>query len=546
MATVPPGSDSSGLVEIMLDNQPVRLAPGTTMLQHLQHQGLIDPGQPNPVVLVSVNGRRASLHEAVHGEEHVRLIRLRDRKTHPTLQRTIIFIMAVAAEDLFPDRQLCVQFSYAGGVYCELLGGHPLSPDQIRALEERMHDLVSADLSLTPQHFGLRALLKMLQRNGKTDRFISAKYLRRESLLLNRMEGFDHLFYGRQLPSTGYVRAFRLVPDSPGFVLLSGLKGDPESLPSFAPQPKLLETQREYSDWARQIGVQDVGHMNEYIVDGRTSELVQIGEARHSRFFVEASKQVAAMPDDGKLILLAGPSSSGKTSSAKRLMVQLRVLGLRPYALSLDNYFVDREDTPRDAEGDYDFENLSALKVDLFNEHLRALLRGEAVHLPRYDFHSGTSSFSDTPTRLEVGQPLLVEGIHALNPRLSAAIDDDHKLRIYVSALCHMNIDNFSYIKTTDTRLFRRIVRDAQFRGYSASETLARWPKVRRGEEQLRVGAGPDRYAQPDPAHGRGSGAADVVAQGIHRGQRLRLLTLDLVFSGMIRTQGAPTKITIF
>ena len=486
MATVPPGPgpDPAGLVEILLDNQPVQLTPGTTMLQHLQHKGQIDPGQQNPVVLMSVNGRRASLHEAVHGEERVRLIRLKDREAHPTLQRTIIFIMAVAAEDLFPDRQLRVQFSYAGGFYCELLGGHPLSPDQIRALEERMRDLVAADLSLVPQRFGLRALLKMLQRDGKTDRFISAKYLRRESLLLNRMDGFDHLFYGRQLPSTGYARAFRLVPDSPGFVLLSSLKKDPEALPVFAPQPKLLKTQRAYSDWIRQIGVQDVGHMNEYIVDGRTSELVQIGEARHSRFFVEASEQVAAMPADGKLILLAGPSSSGKTSSAKRLMVQLRVLGLRPFALSLDNYFVDRDDTPLDEEGDYDFESLGALKVDLFNEHLGALLRGEAVHLPRYDFHSGTSALSATPTRLEQGQPLLVEGIHALNPRLSEAVDNDHKLRIYVSALCHMNIDNFSYIKTTDTRLFRRIVRDAQFRGYSASQTLARWPKVRHGEEK--------------------------------------------------------------
>jgi len=484
MATVPPGPDPAGFVEILLDNQSVRITPGTTMLQHLQHKGQIDPAQKNPVVMMSVNGRRASLHEAVYGEERVRLIRLRDREAHPTRQRTVVFIMAVAAEDLFPDRRLRVQFSYGGGVYCELLGGHPLSPEQIRALEERMRDLVSADLSLVPQRFGLRALLKMLQRDGKTDHFISAKYLRRESLLLNRMDGFDHLFYGRQLPSTGFVRAFRLVPESPGFVLLSNLKKDPETLPVFAPQPRLLQTQLEYSDWIRRIGVQDVGHMNEYIVEGRTSELIQIGEARHSRFFVEASEQVAAMPGDGKLILLAGPSSSGKTSSAKRLMVQLRVLGLRPFALSLDNYFVDREETPLDKEGDFDFESLGALKVDLFNEHLKALLAGEAVHLPRYDFHTGTSILSPSSTRLEQGQPLLVEGIHALNPRLSEAIDDDHKLRIYVSALCHMNIDNFSYIKTTDTRLFRRIVRDAQFRGYSASATLARWPKVRHGEEK--------------------------------------------------------------
>lgn len=471
-------------VEILLDSQKLPFTPGTTMLHYLQQKGQIDPKHRNPIVLMSVNGRRASLHEVVHGEERIRLIRLKDREAHPTIQRTVSFIMAVAARDILPDQQLRVQFSYAGGVYCELLNGDPLDPAQVQALEDRMRELVAEDLNLVPQRFGLRALLKMLQRQGSTDSFTSAKYLRRDSLQLYRMEGLDHLYFGRQLPSTGYVRSFRLIPERNGFVLLTNVRHQPEVLPEFTPQPRLLETMRDYSVWSRLIGIQDVGRMNEYIVNGQTSDLVQISEARHSRFFVEASEQVAALPADGKLILLAGPSSSGKTSSAKRLTVQLRVLGMRPFALSLDNYFVDREDTPRDEEGDYDFESITALKVDLFNENLKALLAGEAVHLPRYDFHSGTSRISETATRLEKGQPLLVEGIHALNPLLSQAIADRNKLRIYVSALCHMNIDNFSYIKTTDTRLFRRIVRDAQFRGYSAGETLARWPKVRAGEEK--------------------------------------------------------------
>jgi uridine kinase len=473
-----------GKVEIQLDNQPVMITPGTTMLQYLQQKGQIDPGLQNPIVIMSVNGRKASLHEAVHGDEHVRLIRLKDAEANTTIQRTVLFVMAVAAEDLFPDHRMRVDFSYGGGVYCELLGEEPLSTEQIRDLEARMAELIAMDLPLTPQRFGLRALLKMFQRDGKHQRFTSAKYLRRDTLTLFRMNGFDELYYGRQLPSTGYVRVFRLVPEAPGFVLLSNVKNEPENIPTYVPQSKLLATLREYSTWSDRLGVQDAGHLNEYIVDGNTSDLVQISEARHSRFFVETARQVANMPSAGRLILLAGPSSSGKTSSAKRLAIQLRELGFRPFALSLDNYFVDREDTPRDEEGDYDYESIGALKVDLFNDHLKALMAGEPVQLPRYNFHTGMGSISYEPTVLEKGQPLLVEGIHALNPKLTPAISNSQKLLIYVSALCHMNIDNFSYIKTTDTRLFRRIVRDAQFRGYTASETLARWPKVRLGEEK--------------------------------------------------------------
>jgi uridine kinase len=231
------------------------------------------------------------------------------------------------------------------------------------------------------------------------------------------------------------------------------------------------------------IGVPDTGHLNQHIVDGRTGELIQVAEARHNQFFVEAAQRVAGLPQRGRLVLLAGPSSSGKTSSAKRLMVQLRVLGLKPFALSLDNYFVDREATPRGPDGDFDFEALGALKIDLFNQHLEELLAGREVHLPEFDFRSGTGRESATATRLAAGQPLIVEGIHALNPALTASVAAEDKLQIYVSALSHLNIDSHSYIKTTHSRLFRRIVRDAQYRGYTASQTLARWPKVRQGEE---------------------------------------------------------------
>ncbi len=468
---------------VTIDNRTVEIAPGTTLRQYLADQNLLDRHEDNPIAIASINGRRVSLAEPLFGDDRVRLIRLRETEAHTTIQRTLLFVLNVAVDELFPGARIKVDFSYGSGTYCALADKTPLDAAQIATVEKRMYQLVDLDLALTPQRFGLRALQKMYQRLGDEENLTTARYIRRDTLNLSRMEGHDQLYYGRQLPSTGYLRAFKLLPEAPGFVLLSNVKGEPAQIPEFLPQPKLLQTLREYTDWSENIQVNTTGRVNEYIVEGRTSELIQISEARHTKFFVEAAQQIADMSDQGRLVLLAGPSSSGKTSSAKRLSVQLRVLGYRPFALSLDDYFVDREDTPRSADGDYDYEALGALKVDLFNEHLKALMAGEEVHLPRFNFRTGKAEEATTPTRLRRGDPLLVEGIHALNPLLTPAIPDHEKTRIYVSALCHLNIDNISYIKTTHSRLYRRIVRDAQFRGYTASDTLARWPKVRQGEE---------------------------------------------------------------
>lgn len=470
-------------IRVELDGTMVETTAGTSVQQLLQRTAPGRLGGHDPVVLASVNGRRVSLAEPLTGDERVRTLRSSHPLARTTVQRTVIFLLAAAAEDLFPGRELWVNFSYGGGVYAELKRDEPLSADEIAALERRMGEIRDEDLALVPQRLGMRAVLKIYERRGERRNHRAARYLRRESLTLYRMQGRDQLFYGRQLPSTGKVGAFRLVPESPGFVLLIDTLGGGPGLPAYKPQPKLLQTLRDYSRWGEQLDLADTGSLNEWIVQGRTPELIQIAEARHAHFFVNAAIHVGDLPEEGRLVLVAGPSSSGKTSSAKRLMVQLRVLGLQPFALSLDDYFVDREDTPRGPDGDYDFESLDALKVDLFNEHLQALMAGEPVHLPKFDFVSGRGVPATQPTRVRRGQPLIVEGIHALNPALTPGIPARDKLLIYVSALCHMNITNLSFIRTSHTRLFRRIVRDAQFRGYTAAETLARWPKVRHGED---------------------------------------------------------------
>lgn len=471
------------MIAVEVDGKKIEMPSGSTVMQYLEQAHPSWLQGDNPVALASVNGRRTPLAEPLSGDERVRLIRVRDPQAQSTIQRTVQFLAAVAAEQLFPEHPLYFHFSYDSGMYCELERAEPLSAEDLSHLEGRMRDLIAQDLPLTPQRFGLRALLKILRRRGDERAWRAAKYLRRETLVMYSMEGAQLMYYGRQLPSTGYIKAFRLLPESPGFVLLTNEKGRPDVVPAFTSQPKLLETLREYAHWIDLIDVPDTGRLNEHIVEGRTGELIQVAEARHNQFFVEAARRVADLPADGRLVLLAGPSSSGKTSSAMRLMVQLRVLGMRPFALSLDNYFVDRDATPRGPDGDFDFEALGALKVDLFNEHLVELLAGREVKLPEFDFRSGLGREAATPTRLAAGQPLIVEGIHALNPALTTAVPDAGKLKIYVSALSHLNIDSHSYIKTTHSRLFRRIVRDARYRGYTASQTLARWPKVRLGEE---------------------------------------------------------------
>ena len=416
------------LIAIELDGRRIEMPSGTTVLQYLEQAHPTWLQGDNPVALASINGRRTPLAETLSGDERVRLIRLRDPQAQSTIQRTVQFLAAVAAEQLFPEHPLYFHFSYDSGMYCELERPEPLSDEEIARLESRMRDLVAQDLPLTPQRFGLRALLKIFRRQGDERAMRAAKYLRRDTLVMYSMEGAQLMYYGRQLPSTRYVKAFRLVPETPGFVMLANEKGQPDVVPAFHRQPKLLETLREDARWVDMIGVPDTGRLNEEIVEGRTGELIQVAEARHNQFFVETARRVADLPAAGRLVLLAGPSSSGKTSSAKRLMVQLRVLGLRPFALSLDNYFVDREATPRGPDGDYDFEALGALKIDLFNQHLEALMAGRDVHLPEFDFRSGCGRESATTTRLAPGQPLIVEGIHALNPALTPAIPAGDKL----------------------------------------------------------------------------------------------------------------------
>ena len=474
----------NGTVPAIIEGREISTLPGTPLAEALANHDLLGEANGDPVVLGVINGQRTSLHEPLWGDETIGLMRLSHPKTQSTLVRTLAAVLAMACDDLHPDNPVVVDFSYGEGMYCRLRRGTGVTAAELAGLEERMREIIAEDRPLTPRVYGQRTLIRMLRDTARSYSRLAARHVVTGSGDYCRAEGSRLLFQGLHLPSTGLIRAFALELEPPGFVLLPSVPGHPDEVGAHRDQPKLLETLRAHSLWTTGQGLADLGSINRMVEQGRTKSLIRICEARHDRDVVEIAARVAALPEDGRLVLIAGPSSSGKTSFAKRLALQLRVLGLRPFALSMDDYFVDRAATPRDAGGDYDYESLEALRLDRLDADLVGLLAGRETRLARYDFATGAAGERDEPTRLERGAPLLVEGIHALNPAVAASIDRAHSLRIYVSALTHTNIDDITYMPTRLTRLYRRIVRDAQFRGYTAGETLQRWRSVREGERR--------------------------------------------------------------
>ena len=474
---------NDGTVEVTVEGRKVFTIPGSPLNEVLANHDLGADGNGDPVVIGVVNGQRTSLYEPLWGGEAVGLMHLSHPKTHSTTVRTLCSVLAMACDEIFPDHSLIIGFSYGGGMFCRLRRSTKVTAAELAAVEERMREIVARDLVFTPRVYGQRTLIRMLRDSTREYSRLAARHVMDGSATFYRLEGCRLLFQGLHLPSTGLLRSFALRREPPGFVLLPSRAGDPDAPAGHQSQPKLLSAMIDYADWTEHQGLADLGSINQLVEQGRTKELVAICETRHEQAIVDIAGRVADLPARGRLVLIAGPSSSGKTSFAKRLDLQLRAKRLHPFALSLDDYFVDRADTPRDEGGNYDYETLEALHLDLLNEHLADLLAGREVRLPRYDFVTGTSTFAETPTRLEPGAPLLVEGIHALNPAVAAGVERSQCLRVYVSALCHTNIDDITYMPTRLTRLYRRSVRDAQFRGYTASATLQRWRSVREGEQ---------------------------------------------------------------
>lgn len=401
--------------------------------------------------------------------------------------RSLSFVLIRAVRELFPGSAVTIEHSLAKGLYGEIHhgDGRALSGEDVERIRARMAEIIARDEPIEKSEIPTAEAVALFERDGQEDKVRLLKYRTTPKLKVYHCGGIPDYFYGYTVPRTGYLRVFGLRPYGPGFLLQYPAMESPTALPEFVDQPKLARIFREFERWGQILEVGDVGALNDHIAGGRGPELIRISEALHEKKIAQIADMINCHRDRVKVVLIAGPSSSGKTTFTQRLAIQLRVLGMKPVDISVDDYFVAREETPAGEDGQPDFEALTAIDLDLFNRQLMDLIGGREVAVPRYDFVQGRRSGESRRLRLaEQGGIILVEGIHGLNEALTPAVPREHKFKIYVSALTQLNLDRHNRIPTTDSRIIRRIVRDHQFRGHSALQTIKLWPRVRRGEDR--------------------------------------------------------------
>lgn len=437
-----------------------------------------------PAVASVVNGELHELTYPIQIESHVTPITMADADGARIYRRSLTFLLEVAFSSLFPGATLLIDHSVAsGGYYCHLQSREPLNAWELSQLETKMREMVKADQPFIRQETPLPEAIAYFKSHHYADKVRLLAYRQKDYVTLYRL--FDHLDYhhGYMVPSTGYLAWFSLLLTNGGFTLRFPQRSHPTELLPMPEYPKLLGAFRQYGEWLERLGIDNVGALNDAISSGRTREVILVSEALHEQNIASIAGQIAGRSDQVRLVLISGPSSSSKTTFSRRLAVQLLTLGISPFALELDNYFVSRAQTPRDENGQYDFEALQALDLNLLAEHLEQLVSGKLVQLPRYDFKTGERELGDQ-IQLRQDQIIILEGIHGLDPRLIPESLGRHAYRIYVSCLTQINLDRHNRVSTSDTRLIRRIVRDALVRGYTAAETIQRWDSVERGENR--------------------------------------------------------------
>ena len=438
------------------------------------------------VLAAYVNNRIKELNYRVHTPVSVRFIDISHPEGHRVYQRTVAFLLQQAMDSLYPDNEFHIRHSVGSGLYCEAEGKEGFTAQQCVEIEQAVRDIAAKDYSIQRCKEATADIIAKLEQAGYDDKV---------ALLRSRPKLYNNIYYmgpsigtffGALAPSSGYVDNFAIVPYNDGFLVSLPDRVNPQQLGAVPKADKMAGLFHQFHEWMDVVGVATVGELNSRILQGDTSELIKIAEAVHSRQFSRIADKIYQAHRNGgaKVVLISGPSSSGKTTSAKRIGIQLRVLGLQPVLISLDDYFVNREDTPKDENGDYDYEALEALDLARLNDDLRRLTAGESVEIPRYDFITGTRQWHEHPLQLNDRSVLIMEGIHGLNPKLTPALPEQIKFKIYLSCFTSVAMDNITRINTTDNRLLRRITRDYRTRGNNAYDTIARWPSVRRGEEK--------------------------------------------------------------
>ncbi|MFN2198843.1 MAG: nucleoside kinase, partial [Anaerolineales bacterium] len=436
-----------------------------------------------PIVGAVVNHELRELTYQVQMDAVVRPITMGTPDGMHIYRRSLTFLLEAAFEDLFPEGVLAVDHSIAsGGYYCRVEERAPLSVAEIKMLEERMRTLVDQDLPLRRRETPLKQAMAYFETKGYHDKVRLLAHRKKDYLTLYRLG--DHMDYhhGYMVPSTGYLKWFGLSRIDGGFTLRFPRRHRPTGLLPPPEYPKLLAAFRQYGDLLELLGIANVGSLDDAVHAGKISEIILVSEALHERNIAEIAAKIAEQRDEKRVILIAGPSSSGKTTFSKRLAIQLLAQGISPFPIEMDNYFLNREDSPRDEDGEYDFEAFEAIDHELLQQDLKRLISGELVWLPKFNFITGLRELGEQ-VQLNAGQMIILEGIHGMNPDLIPDIPSAQIFRIYVSALTQLNLDHHNRISTTDTRLIRRIVRDARERGYTAQQTIQRWESVRRGEK---------------------------------------------------------------
>ncbi|NFV13701.1 nucleoside kinase [Clostridium sporogenes] len=436
-----------------------------------------------PIVLGKIDKEYYELTSKVKKEGKFIPVDITDEIGLRTYVRTLQFIFIKAVLDLYPESTVIIEHSLGKGLYGEIHKKLALNENDILKIKNKMNEIIDKDIKINKISIKKEEAINIFKEYKMKDKVRLLNHIPQEEVKLYELDGRYDYFYGPMAYSTGAIKNFDIMYYEPGFILRYPREKDPFTIPEFIEYKKLTKIFRETEKWGKILDVGDVGALNDKVVYGEIKDIIRVSEALHEKKIANIADMIYEK-ENIKMVLISGPSSSGKTTFANRLGIQLRVNGLIPVPISLDNYFVNREDTPKDENGDYDFESIDALDIDLFNEDLKHILNGEEVNIPTFNFKKGKREYNGKKIKLPKNGILIVEGIHGLNPVLTRKISDKNKFKIYISALTQLNIDNHNRVSTTDVRIIRRLVRDYLSRGYGGEETLKMWPSIKRGEDR--------------------------------------------------------------
>lgn len=470
------------MAKVKINNEVLEVSEGTTYEELAKKY---QAEEKSTIALAVVDGQMKELFRPVQKDCTVRFLTYTDTAGHKAYVRTATLMLMKAISDVpsLKGAKAKVEYTIGTGYYVDIRDGVKIDKAIADEIEKKMRELSEKDLPIMKNSYPTKEAIALFAKQGMDDKVKLFKYRKSSSINVYQLDGYYDYFYGYMLPRTGYVKHFEVLPYDEGLILNLPEKNCPDELKSFVERTQLFKTLKQADEWGDKMGVDSVGDLNDKICKGNISDLVLVQEAFQERRIGEIAKEIAERPGV-KFVMIAGPSSSGKTTFSHRLSIQLRTYGLNPHPIALDDYFVDRERTPRDENGDYNFECLEALDVELFNQNMVDLLAGKEVELPTFNFLTGKSERKGNIKKLGADDILVIEGIHGLNDKMSYALPNDSKFKIYISALTTLNVDDHNRIPTTDGRLIRRMVRDARTRGASAKRTIQMWPSVRKGEEE--------------------------------------------------------------